>query len=113
MDGLRLAFAYRAIESTDSTYKSSRWRTIKALSGLSGRHDLRDHNANDCQLDFDLPTTIVTDNCSRLKSIEAQWQDYNGIWQSTYGTFTTFPGRTPWNRDTLAVLGDARTLALE
>lgn len=69
-------------------------------------------NPNDCQLDFDLPDLIVTDNCSRLASIEAQWQDYNGIWQSLYGTFTTFPGNNLWDRDTMAVLGYANNLGI-
>ena len=69
-------------------------------------------NANDCQLDFNLPDVIVTDNCSRLNSIEAQWQDYNGIWQSLYGTFSNFPGNNYWDRDTLAVLGYANNLGI-
>jgi len=69
-------------------------------------------NPNDCQLDFNLPDVIVTDNCSRLTSIEAQWQDYNGIWQSIYGTFTSFPGNNLWDRDTLAVLGYADNLGI-
>jgi hypothetical protein len=64
-------------------------------------------NPNHCHLDYNLPDIIVSDNCSRLASIEAQWQDYNGIWQSLYGTFTTFPGNNLWDRDTLAVLGIA------
>ena len=69
-------------------------------------------NANDCQLDFNLPDVIVRDNCARLSSIEAQWQDFNGIWQSLYGTFTTFPGNNLWNSDTLAVLGYADNLGI-
>jgi hypothetical protein len=69
-------------------------------------------NPNDCQLDFDLPDVFVTDNCSRLASIEAQWLDYNGVGQSIYGTFTTFPGNNPWDRDTLAVLGYANNLGI-
>ncbi|MFN0216199.1 MAG: T9SS type A sorting domain-containing protein [Saprospiraceae bacterium] len=69
-------------------------------------------NPNDCHLDLNLPDVIVTDNCSRLASIEAQWQDYNGIWQSLYGTFTNFPGNNFWDRDTLAVLGYANNLGI-
>lgn len=69
-------------------------------------------NANDCQLDFDLPDVIVSDNCSRLASIEAQWLDFNGIGQSLFGTFTNFPGNNFWNRDTLAVLGYANNLGI-
>lgn len=69
-------------------------------------------NPNDCQLDFNLPDVIVSDNCSRLASIEAQWMDYNGIWQNLYGTFTTFPGNNPWDSDTLAVLGIANNLGI-
>ena len=69
-------------------------------------------NPNDCQLDFDLPNVIVSDNCSRLSSIEAQWQDYNGIWQSLYGSFSNFPGNNFWDRDTLAVLGYANNLGI-
>ncbi|MDO8366356.1 MAG: T9SS type A sorting domain-containing protein [Saprospiraceae bacterium] len=69
-------------------------------------------NANDCQLDFNLPDIIVTDNCSRLSSFEAQYQDYNGIWQSIYGTFTTFPGNNFWDRDTMAVMGYAENLGI-
>lgn len=69
-------------------------------------------NPNDCQLDFNLPDVIVTDNCSRLASIEAQWLDANGVGQSLYGTFTTFPGNNIWDRDTLAVLGYANNLGV-
>ncbi len=69
-------------------------------------------NPNDCQLDFNLPDVIVTDNCSRLASIEAQWLDYNGISQSLYGSFATFPGNNIWDRDTLAVLGYANNLGI-
>jgi hypothetical protein len=69
-------------------------------------------NPNGCQLDFNLPDVIVTDNCSQLASIEAQWQDYNGIWQSLYGTFTNFPGNNFWDRDTLAVLGYAENMGV-
>lgn len=69
-------------------------------------------NANDCQLDFDLPDFIVRDNCSRLTSVEAQWLDFNGVSQSLFGTFTSFPGNNPWDSDTLAVLGYANNLGL-
>ncbi|HLP93885.1 MAG TPA: T9SS type A sorting domain-containing protein [Saprospiraceae bacterium] len=69
-------------------------------------------NPNDCQLDFDLPDVIVSDNCSRLSSIEAQFMDFNGIMRNIYGTFTTFPGNNPWDRDTLAVLGYANNLGI-
>ena len=69
-------------------------------------------NPNDCQLDFDLPDVIVSDNCSRLSSIEAQWLDFNGISQSLFGTFTNFPGNNFWDRDTLAVLGYANNLGI-
>jgi hypothetical protein len=69
-------------------------------------------NPNDCQLDFNLPDVIVRDNCSRLASIEAQWQDYNGIWQSLFGSFSTFPGNNLWDSDTLAVLGYADNLGI-
>jgi hypothetical protein len=69
-------------------------------------------NPNDCQLDFNLPDIIVTDNCSRLASIEAQWLDFNGIGHSIFGSFTTFPGNNPWDHDTLAVLGLAENLGI-
>ena len=69
-------------------------------------------NPNDCQLDFDLPDVFVTDNCSRLSSIEAQWLDFNGIGHSIYGTFSNFPGNNFWDRDTLAVLGYANNLGI-
>ena len=67
-------------------------------------------NPNDCQLDFDLPDLIVEDACSRLKSIEAQYYDYNGEGHSIFGTFTSFPGNNLWAPDTLAVLGYADNL---
>lgn len=67
-------------------------------------------NPNDCHLDFDLPDLIVEDACSRLASIEAQWDDYNGESHSLFGTFTTFPGNNLWAPDTLAVLGYANNL---
>ncbi|MFN0035002.1 MAG: T9SS type A sorting domain-containing protein [Saprospiraceae bacterium] len=69
-------------------------------------------NSNDCQLDFDLPDVIVSDNCSRLSTIEAQWYDYNGIWRSLHGTFANFPGNNFWDSDTLAVLGTAENLGI-
>ena len=69
-------------------------------------------NANDCQLDFNLPDLIVSDACSRLATIEAQWYDFNGEGHSTFGSFTSFPGNNLWNPDTLAVLGFANNLPL-
>ena len=67
-------------------------------------------NANECHLDFDLPDLIVEDACSRLASIEAQWVDYNGVGQSLFGSFSSFPGNNLWHPDTLAVLGYANNL---
>ncbi|MCB0525024.1 MAG: HYR domain-containing protein, partial [Saprospiraceae bacterium] len=69
-------------------------------------------NPNDCQRDYDLPDIIVSDNCSRLKSFEAQWDDYNGIGHSRFGSFSNFPGNNLWDRDTLAVMGYADNLGI-
>jgi hypothetical protein len=67
-------------------------------------------NPNDCHLDFDLPDILVSDACSRLATIEAQWYDYNGEGHSLFGHFSSFPGNNLWNPDTLAVLGYADDL---
>jgi hypothetical protein len=67
---------------------------------------------NVCKVNYDLPDMIVTDNCSRLNSFEAQWQDHNGIWQSRYGSFSNFPGNNKWDPDTLAVMGHANNLGV-
>ncbi|HRI59030.1 MAG TPA: HYR domain-containing protein, partial [Saprospiraceae bacterium] len=64
-------------------------------------------NPNDCERDLNLPDVIITDNCSRIASIEAVW---NG--SSLDGTLTTFPGNNFWNPDTLGVLGVAPNLPI-
>lgn len=68
-------------------------------------------NPNNCSRDLNLPDVIVTDNCSRLKTIEAVWQ-VDGIWKSLFGHFSNFPGNNLWHPDTLGVLGIANNLPI-
>lgn len=69
-------------------------------------------NQNDCQSDADLPDILITDNCSRIASIEAQWTGADGAGHSLFGTLTNFPGNNLWNPDTLGVFGTAPDLPL-
>ncbi len=69
-------------------------------------------NTNDCQGDIDLPDIMITDNCSRIASIQAQWIGADGAGHSMYGTLTSFPGNNLWNPDTLGVFGIAANLPL-
>ncbi|HMX39349.1 MAG TPA: T9SS type A sorting domain-containing protein, partial [Saprospiraceae bacterium] len=64
-------------------------------------------NPNDCEGDINLPDVIVSDECSQIASVVAQWGT-----GSISGTLTTFPGNNLWNPDTLAVLGVAHNLPL-
>lgn len=50
---------------------------------------------------------IITDECSRIASIQAQWDG-----TSITGSLTTFPGNNLWNSDTLGVLGIANNLPI-
>ncbi|MEZ4965899.1 MAG: HYR domain-containing protein [Saprospiraceae bacterium] len=68
-------------------------------------------NPWDCESDFDLPDVVVTDNCSRLESIEAKWTA-NGVGYSLTGSFSNFPGNNLWDPDTLGVLGYAQNLPI-
>ena len=64
-------------------------------------------NSNDCESDYNLPDVIITDECSRIASIQAQWDG-----TSITGSLTTFPGNNLWNSDTLGVLGIANNLPI-
>jgi len=68
-------------------------------------------NPNDCERDLNLPDVIITDNCSRIASIEAQWEA-NGIGYNLFGTLSNFPGNNLWTPDTLGVLGVAQNLPI-
>ncbi|MFN4255222.1 MAG: hypothetical protein ACK4Q5_09475, partial [Saprospiraceae bacterium] len=68
-------------------------------------------NVFDCESDWNLPDITVTDNCSRLKSVRAEWK-IDGVTYFTNGNFANFPGNNYWDRDTLAVLGVANNLPL-
>ncbi|MBK8923591.1 MAG: HYR domain-containing protein [Saprospirales bacterium] len=68
-------------------------------------------NPFDCQRDLDLPDVIISDACSRIASITAQYS-INGVGQTLNGTLTTFSGNNLWNPDTLGVLGTANNLPL-
>ncbi len=65
----------------------------------------------DCLAEYNLPDVVVTDNCSRLKSIVAGW-NVDGVHHSTTGFFSTFPGNNFWNPDTLGVVGVASGLPI-
>jgi len=68
-------------------------------------------NSNDCEGDINLPDLIVSDECSRLKSIVAHWSTGSGSY-SLSGSFSGFPGNNLWNPDTLAVMGIANNLPI-
>lgn len=68
-------------------------------------------NPNDCQSDWNLPDVIISDNCSQIASIRAEWE-VNGVGYSLNGTLTTFPGNNLWHPDTLGVLGVAQNLPI-
>jgi len=68
-------------------------------------------NPNDCESDFDLPDVIITDNCSKIATIRAEWE-VNGSYYSLTGSLTNFPGNNYWDSDTLGVLGTANNLPL-
>ncbi|MFZ4633963.1 MAG: beta strand repeat-containing protein, partial [Saprospiraceae bacterium] len=64
-----------------------------------------------CERDLDLPDFIVSDNCSRLASVKAQYA-VNNIGFTVDGNFSSFPGNNFWIPDTLGVLGFAQNLPL-
>ncbi|MFZ4634835.1 MAG: hypothetical protein ACOYNO_11565, partial [Saprospiraceae bacterium] len=66
-------------------------------------------NPFDCERDLDLPDFLVTDNCSRLASVIAQYS-VNGVGYTINGSFSGFPGNNKWNPDTLGVVGVAQNL---
>lgn len=68
-------------------------------------------NPNDCEGDINLPDVIISDECSQIASITAQWSTGSGNYSIT-GSLTTFPGNNLWNPDTLGVLGIAINLPL-
>ncbi|MFN4254833.1 MAG: dockerin type I domain-containing protein [Saprospiraceae bacterium] len=65
----------------------------------------------DCLADVNLPDPIVTDDCSRLASVKAEWR-IDGVTKTLFGNYATFPGNNFWDRDTLAVLGVAQDLPI-
>jgi hypothetical protein len=68
-------------------------------------------NPFDCERDLDLPDFFVSDNCSRLASVIAQY-NVNGIGYTINGNFSNFPGNNKWIPDTLGVVGVAQNLPL-
>jgi len=66
----------------------------------------------------DLPDFIVTDNCSRIKSVSAMVITFDPQTNQQTGMFTVdggasdFPGNNYWDRDTLAVLGNTPCLPI-
>ncbi|MCC6461098.1 MAG: hypothetical protein IT260_11545 [Saprospiraceae bacterium] len=62
-----------------------------------------------CARSFDLPDVVLSDNCSPVASIRADWE-IDGTPYSLMGALTSFPGNNPWNPDTLGQLGLAENL---
>jgi hypothetical protein len=68
-------------------------------------------NPFDCEADVNLPDVIVSDVCSRIASIRAEYT-VDGVTYIVNGTLQDFPGNNKWNPDTLGVLGFANNLPL-
>ena len=71
-----------------------------------------------CCATVDLPDFIVTDNCSRIKSVSAMVITFDPQTNQQTGMFniggnaSDFPGNNYWDRDTLAVLGSTPCLPI-
>jgi hypothetical protein len=71
-----------------------------------------------CCATVDLPDFIVTDNCSRIKSVSAMVTTFDPQTNQQTGMYTVnggasdFPGNNYWDRDTLAVLGSTPCLPI-
>ncbi len=71
-----------------------------------------------CCASADLPDFIVTDNCSRLNSVDAMVMVIDPqtgqqiAMHQIFGSFSDFNGNNKWNPDTMAVLGTTPCLPL-
>jgi hypothetical protein len=68
-------------------------------------------NQFDCLSDYQLPSIIASDNCSRISSATALWQ-IDSVFFESQAAITNFPGNNLWNTDTLVVFGIANNLPL-
>jgi len=66
-------------------------------------------DANSCYRNLDLEDVLITDLCSQVNSIRADWTA-NGFSFALGGSISDFPGNNYWNTDTLGVLGSAFNL---
>ena len=69
-------------------------------------------NPFECTRDFDLPDFIISDQCSRINKVRAEWTSVDGITHVINGTLNDFPNNNLWSPDTLAVLGVAGDLPI-
>jgi hypothetical protein len=75
-------------------------------------------NTNECCAVVDLPSVIMSDNCSRINNIAAQITARDQFTNAVIGTYdvsgilTTFAGNNLWIRDTLADFGYTSCLPL-
>ena len=66
-------------------------------------------DANSCARNLDLEDVLITDLCSQVNSIRADWTA-NGYPFALIGSISDFAGNNYWNADTLGVLGSAYNL---
>ena len=89
---------------------------IKVLDNQGPEFDCADDvtvstDANTCCATVDLPSIIMTENCSRINHVQARvkvYDPYTGELIATHivpGVLTTFPGNNLWASDTLANFG--------
>ncbi len=126
------------IDVCDGTYKIVRkWFIVDWCSGQSIEHnqiikvaDMQAPTLNcpanltvgtdpfQCCATVDLPDVVVSDNCSRIKSVSAMVTTFDPQTNQQTGMFTipgsaaNFPGNNPWDPDTLAVFGKTPCLPL-
>ncbi len=62
-----------------------------------------------CTRSLDLPDVLLTDACSGVESVRADWT-INGLPYNLAGSLADFPGNNHWDPDTLGVLGMAQNL---
>ncbi len=65
-----------------------------------------------CSRDFDLPDFLLTDNCSRISQVRAEWTTPGGVTQTIPGILSDFPNNNDWNPDTLAIMDLAEGLPI-